>query len=48
MGTAQPNEIVVTDTIPALVAGSGFAFNDRGTHQFKGVPGEWRLQALVG
>jgi class 3 adenylate cyclase len=48
MGTAQPNEIVVTDTLPALVAGSGFAFNDRGTHQFKGVPGEWRLQALVG
>ena len=29
-----------------LVAGSGLAFQDRGTHELKGVPGEWRLYAV--
>ena len=48
MATAHPGEILVTESVPALVAGSGFAFNDRGTHQLKGVPGDWRLLALTG
>jgi len=30
-----------------LVAGSGLAFEDRGLHAFKGLPGEWRLYALI-
>jgi len=30
-----------------LVAGSGLEFEDRGTHELKGVPGEWRLYAAV-
>jgi adenylate cyclase len=30
-----------------VVAGSGLEFGDRGLHQLKGVPGEWRLWALV-
>jgi hypothetical protein len=29
-----------------LVAGSGIAFQDRGTHELKGVPVEWRLYAV--
>jgi hypothetical protein len=29
-----------------LVAGSGIAFADRGTHKLKGIPGEWRLFAV--
>jgi hypothetical protein len=30
------------------VAGaSGLEFEDRGTHTFKGLEGEWRLAALV-
>jgi hypothetical protein len=29
-----------------LVAGSGLRFTDRGTHQLKGVPGEWHLYAV--
>jgi hypothetical protein len=28
------------------VAGSGFAFVDRGEHELKGVPGVWRLYAV--
>jgi hypothetical protein len=28
------------------VAGSGFVFTDRGTHQLKGVPDEWQLFAV--
>jgi hypothetical protein len=31
-----------------LVAGSGLAFEDRGLHELKGVPDEWRLFAVVG
>jgi hypothetical protein len=30
-----------------LVAGSGLAFEDRGQAELKGVPGEWRLFAVV-
>ena len=48
MAAAHPGEILVTESVPALVAGSGFAFNERGTHQLKGVPGDWRLLALTG
>ena len=30
-----------------LVAGSGIAFEDRGARALAGVPGEWRLYAVV-
>ena len=42
-GQAGPSEILVSGTVRDLVAGSGIDFVDRGTHQLKGVPGEWRL-----
>jgi hypothetical protein len=29
-----------------LVAGSGLAFQERGQHQLKGIPGEWLLYAV--
>jgi len=29
-----------------LVAGSGIGFHDRGDHELKGIPGEWRLYAV--
>jgi hypothetical protein len=29
-----------------LVAGSGFAFDDRGEHELKGVSGTWHLYAV--
>ena len=48
MAAAEPREILITESVAALVAGSGFAFDERGTHRLKGVPGEWRLLALLG
>ena len=47
LGLAGPGEVVVSGTVRDLVAGSGFTFEDRGTHELKGVPGEWRAFAVV-
>jgi class 3 adenylate cyclase len=41
--TAEPDQVIVSGTVKDLVAGSGLQFADRGTHNLKGVPGEWRL-----
>jgi pimeloyl-ACP methyl ester carboxylesterase len=30
-----------------LVPGSGIEFTERGLHELKGIPGEWKLFALV-
>ena len=43
---AEPSEVLVSSTVKDLVAGSGLAFQDRGAHELKGVPGEWRLFAV--
>jgi pimeloyl-ACP methyl ester carboxylesterase len=40
---AKPGEILVSQTVRDLVAGSGLAFDERGASVLKGVPGEWRL-----
>jgi class 3 adenylate cyclase len=40
---AQAGEVVVSNTVKDLVAGSGIEFEDRGLHELKGIPGEWRL-----
>jgi pimeloyl-ACP methyl ester carboxylesterase len=45
-GQAQPNEVLVSNTVKDLVAGSGITFADRGMHVLKGVPDEWRLLAV--
>jgi class 3 adenylate cyclase len=46
---AGPGEVLVSSTVKDLVAGSGLAFQDRGAHHLKGVPGEWRLfEAVAG
>jgi class 3 adenylate cyclase/pimeloyl-ACP methyl ester carboxylesterase len=44
---AGPNEVLVSSTLHDLVIGSGLAFEERGTHALKGVPGEWRLLAVA-
>lgn len=46
LGQAGPGEVLVSSTVKDLIAGSGLSFQDRGTHDLKGVPGEWRLFAL--
>jgi class 3 adenylate cyclase len=43
---AGPDEVMVSSTVKDLVAGSGLQFADRGAHNLKGVPGEWRLFAV--
>ena len=45
---AAPSEVLVSRTVRDLVAGSGLAFEDRGEHDLKGVPGAWRLYAVGG
>ncbi|MBX7432002.1 adenylate/guanylate cyclase domain-containing protein [Mycobacterium sp. Y57] len=44
---AAPNEVLVSSTLRDLVIGSGLEFEERGSHELKGVPGEWRLFAVV-
>ena len=44
---AGPSEVLVSSTVRDLVAGSGLQFVDRGAHELKGVPGEWRLYAVA-
>jgi len=44
---AGAGDILVSGTLRDLVVGSGLQFDDRGSHQLKGVPGEWRLFALA-
>ena len=38
-------EVLVSSIVRDLAAGSGIDFEDRGTQQLKGVPGEWHLYA---
>ena len=44
---ADSGEVLVSQTVKDLVAGSGFEFIDRGTHELKGVPGDWRLYSAA-
>jgi class 3 adenylate cyclase len=44
---AAVGEVLVSQTVKDLVAGSGLEFDDRGAAQLKGVPGEWRLYAVA-
>ena len=46
-GLAAPGEVLVSQTVRDLVAGSGLSFEDRGIHSLKGVPNEWRLFRAV-
>ena len=40
---AGAGEVLVSSTVKDLVVGSGLEFDGRGTHELKGVPGEWNL-----
>jgi class 3 adenylate cyclase len=44
---AQSGEVLVSSTVKDLVAGSGIAFQDRGQHELKGIPGEWHLYTVA-
>ena len=40
---AGGGEVLVSSTVKDLVAGSQIAFEPRGAHVLKGVPGEWQV-----
>jgi class 3 adenylate cyclase len=44
---AAAGQVLVSQTVKDLVAGSGIIFDDQGAHRLKGVPGEWRLYSVV-
>ncbi|HEY7561116.1 MAG TPA: adenylate/guanylate cyclase domain-containing protein [Gaiellaceae bacterium] len=45
---AMPSQVLVSQTVKDLVAGSGLVFEDLGAHELEGVPGEWRVYAVTG
>jgi class 3 adenylate cyclase len=47
-GLAGSGEVLVSSGVYGAVVGGPFKFEDRGTHQLKGVPGRWQMFALDG
>lgn len=48
MGVAGAGEILLSSTVRDALGGSRFEFRDRGVHDLKGIPDEWRLYAVAG
>jgi class 3 adenylate cyclase/pimeloyl-ACP methyl ester carboxylesterase len=46
VGLAKPSEVLVSQTVRDLLVGSDLAFEDRGSHELKGVPGQWSVYAV--
>jgi class 3 adenylate cyclase len=44
---AASSEVLVSQTVKDLVAGSGLVFEDKGDHELKGIPERWRLYRVV-
>ena len=44
---AKADEVLLSNTVRDLVAGSGLAFVDRGTHELKGIPEHKQLYAVA-
>jgi len=44
---AGSSEVLVSQTVKDLTAGSGLAFEDAGEHDLKGVPDRWHLYRVV-
>jgi class 3 adenylate cyclase len=47
MSHAGAGDVLVSSTVKDLVAGSGIAFDDRGSRTLKGIEGDWRLFAVA-
>jgi len=45
---AGPSQVLVSQTVKDLTAGSGLVFEDAGEHELTGVPDRWRLYRVVG
>jgi class 3 adenylate cyclase len=46
-GLAAPSEVLVSQTVKDLTAGSGITYDDAGEHDLKGVPDRWRLYRAI-
>jgi len=46
-GSAGASEVLVSQTVKDLTAGSGFTFEDAGEHELKGVPDRWHLYRVA-
>jgi class 3 adenylate cyclase len=44
---AGPSQVLISQTVKDLVAGSGLTFEEAGEHELKGVPDRWRLYRVV-
>jgi class 3 adenylate cyclase len=44
---AEPSEVLVSQTVKDLVAGSGLRFSDRGSRKLKGIEGTWNVFAAT-
>ena len=44
---ASSGEVLISNTVKDLVAGSGITFEPRGAHTLEGLPDEWRLFAVA-
>jgi pimeloyl-ACP methyl ester carboxylesterase len=44
---AGASEVLVSETVKGIVAGSGLHFEDRGSHELKGILDQWRLFAVM-
>ena len=45
---AESGEVLVSQTVKDLTVGADLAFDPRGSHVLKGVPGDWQTYAAVG
>ena len=43
---ARSGEVIVSSAVKDSISGTGFDFDDRGSHELKGVPGLWQLFVL--
>jgi class 3 adenylate cyclase len=46
-GKADAGEVFVSQTVKDIAAGSGFAFEDAGEHELKGIPDRWHLYRVL-
>jgi class 3 adenylate cyclase len=44
---AESGEVLVSQTVKDLTVGADLAFEPRGTHSLKGVPGDWQTYAAI-
>ena len=47
MANATGGEVLVSETVKDIVAGSALRFQDRGQHELKGIEGRRRLYAVA-